>query len=236
MHIRPVGGGADLAVIDDAREPSLSGNHVAVVDGGGVTVWDWQADTPVDSITGVSHPALAWPLLAYVRVDSGSRVIVVRNLENAETEQVRARVKRSVDLGRPSLRGGRLAWHTASRRSSSIVVKTLSSNSPARRRPQPDLAARQPVAQRVAHRLGRAALRQLVPQARLGPEQGGSDARAAPRPWAYLLDDHHGRRLGLRDALAAEDRRRERPANPLLAAFSPASPPVEGLQSSGPVV
>ena len=55
-------------------------------------------------------------------------MIVVRNLDT-DAGQVRARVKRSVDLGRPSLRGGRLAWHTASRRSSSIVVKTLSSNS-----------------------------------------------------------------------------------------------------------
>jgi hypothetical protein len=129
VHIRPAAGGADLAVIDDSREPSLSGNHVAVVDGGGVTVWDWQSDSPVDSISGVSHPALDWPLLAYVRAESSSRVIVVRNLDNG-TEQVRARVKRSIDLGRPSLRGNRLAWHTASRRSSSILTKTLGAKSP----------------------------------------------------------------------------------------------------------
>jgi cytochrome c biogenesis protein CcdA len=128
--IRPLGGGPDV-VIPDAREPSLSGNHVAVVDGAGVTVWDWQSETPVETVPGVSHPALAWPLLAYVRVDSSSRVIVVRNLENpGDQGQVRARVKRSVDLGRPSLRGNRLAWHTASRRSSSILVKTLGAKAP----------------------------------------------------------------------------------------------------------
>jgi hypothetical protein len=129
VHIRPAGGGADVQVIDGAGEPSLSGSHVAVVDGGGVTVWDWQSMNQVESIPGVSHPALDWPLLAYVQVDSSSRVIVVRNLDNG-TEQVRVRVKRSIDLGRPSLRGNRLAWHTASRRSSSILTKTLGAKSP----------------------------------------------------------------------------------------------------------
>jgi hypothetical protein len=125
--IRPLGGGPDV-VIPDAREPSLSGNHVAFVRNGGVTVLNWQTSDET-SFDGVSHPALDWPLLAYVRVDSSSRVIVVRNLDDG-TEQVRARVKRSIDLGRPSLRGNRLAWHTASRRSSSILTKTLGAKSP----------------------------------------------------------------------------------------------------------
>jgi hypothetical protein len=124
VHIRPTGGGPDLAVVDDAGEPSLSGRYVAYVDGGGVTVYDWQGGTEVDSIPGVSHPALAWPLLAYVRVGSTSRAIVVRNLLTGDG-RARVRVKRSIDLGRPSLRGGRLAWHTASRRRSRIYVKTL---------------------------------------------------------------------------------------------------------------
>jgi hypothetical protein len=125
--IRPLGGGPDI-VIPDAREPSLSGNHVAFVRDGGVTVLNWQTSDETN-FDGVSHPALDWPLLAYVRVDSSSRVIVVHNLDNG-TEQVRARVKRSIDLGRPSLRGNRLAWHTASRRSSSILTKTLGAKSP----------------------------------------------------------------------------------------------------------
>jgi hypothetical protein len=120
--VRP-GGGPDV-VIPDAREPALSGKYVAVVDGGGVTVYDWQTLTPYQSIPNATHPALAWPLLAYVRVNSGSRVIVVRNLDTGD-EQVRVRVKRSVDLGRPSLRRGRLAWNTISRRRSRILVKTL---------------------------------------------------------------------------------------------------------------
>ena len=68
VAIRPVGGGADLVVIADAREPSLSGNHVAFVDGGGVTVCDWQADTPVDE-----HPRrlAPGPRLAAARLRQG---------------------------------------------------------------------------------------------------------------------------------------------------------------------
>jgi hypothetical protein len=34
-------------------------------------------------------------------------------------------VKPSFDLGRPALRGGRLAWHTASRKQSRIMLKSL---------------------------------------------------------------------------------------------------------------
>jgi hypothetical protein len=127
--IRP-SGGSD-AVIPDAGEPSVSGNHVAYFDGSDVVVYNWQASSEEARIPGVSHPALDWPLLAYVRVDPGARVIVVRNLENpGDQGQVRARVKRSIDLGRPSLRGNRLAWHTASRRSSSILTKTLGAKAP----------------------------------------------------------------------------------------------------------
>jgi hypothetical protein len=56
-------------------------------------------------------------------------VIVVRNL-NTGTQRVCARVRRSLDLGRPSLRGRRLAWHTASRRASSILTKTIGAKTP----------------------------------------------------------------------------------------------------------
>ena len=72
-----------------------------------------------------SHPALDWPNLAYVVRGSDGRRLIVRNLVNGQTKRP-TQVPLSVDLGRPSLRQGRLAWHRVSRRQSRIVVMTLS--------------------------------------------------------------------------------------------------------------
>lgn len=111
----------------DAGQPALSGEYLAYVDDQGIRVVRWQDGSEVTRIDDVnaSRPALDWPTLAYVRRGADSRRLIVRNLGSGATKHP-VRVPLSVDLGRPSLRHGRLAWHTVSRRGSRIVVLTLS--------------------------------------------------------------------------------------------------------------
>ncbi len=122
--VRPAGG-ADV-VYPDASQPALSGEYLAYVDDQGIRVVRWQDGTPVASIDdpNASRPALDWPSLAFVRRGADSRRIIVRDLGSGATKHP-VSVSLSVDLGRPSLRHGRLAWHIVSRRGSRIVVLTL---------------------------------------------------------------------------------------------------------------
>jgi len=111
----------------DASQPALSGEYLAYVDDQGIRVVRWQDGTEVARVAGpdVSRPGLNWPNLAFVQRGADSRRLIVRDLVSGETKRP-ASVPLSVDLGRPSLRHGRLAWHTVSRRVSRIVVFTLS--------------------------------------------------------------------------------------------------------------
>jgi hypothetical protein len=110
---------------DNASEPALSGEYLAYVDAQGIRVVRWGGGNEVARIADAFHPALDWPNLAYVVRGSNRRRLIVRNLVNGQTKRP-ARVPTNVDLGRPSLRQGRLAWHRVSRRQSRIVVMTLS--------------------------------------------------------------------------------------------------------------
>jgi hypothetical protein len=116
-------------VLPGAAEPALSGRYLAYVDDQGIRVVEWQGGgvNEVARISGnaLSYPALSGPNVAFVRRDDDSRRLIVRNLVTGETK-LPAKVPRSVDLGRPSLRDGRLAWHRNSRRQSRIVVMSMS--------------------------------------------------------------------------------------------------------------
>ncbi len=123
--VRPLGGGPDV-VYPNASQPSLQGEYLAYVDAGGIRVVRWATGEEVGRVDNptASHPALEWPLVAFVRRDPSYRRLVVRNLETGGYV-IHVSVKPGFDLGRPSLRGGRLAWHVASRKQSRIVLKTL---------------------------------------------------------------------------------------------------------------
>jgi hypothetical protein len=123
--VRPAAGGD--AVFPDASQPALSGQYLAYVDDQGIRVVRWPDGTDVARVTGpVSRPALDWPNLAYVRREGGYWRLVVRNLVSGQ-RKLPARTRANVDLGRPSLRDGRLAWHVVSRTESKIFVRTLAS-------------------------------------------------------------------------------------------------------------
>jgi hypothetical protein len=114
----------------DAAQPALSGEYLAYVDDQGIRVVTWQDGDEVFRIDdpNASRPALDWPKLAYVTRGTERRRLIVRDLVSGEVKRP-ASVPLNVDLGRPSLRHGRLAWHTVSRRGSRIVVRTLASSS-----------------------------------------------------------------------------------------------------------
>jgi hypothetical protein len=115
-------------VIEHARSPSIDGELVAYVDDAGIHVVNWRTQEELALVTGiVSKPALDWPLLAFKREGSSSEAIVLADLRDpaAPVERRIARTARSNDLGRPSLVGGRLAWHRVTQKDSRIFVYTL---------------------------------------------------------------------------------------------------------------
>jgi hypothetical protein len=121
--------GVPEIVYPNASQPALSGQYLAYVDGAGIRVVRWADGTEVGRIgnTAASRPALDWPLVAFVRRDGSRKRMVARNVVTGGYK-IHVSVKAGVDLGRPSLRGGRLAWHTVTRSESRVMVKPLKSN------------------------------------------------------------------------------------------------------------
>jgi hypothetical protein len=122
--VRPPSGAG--AVFPNASQPALSGEYLAYVDGQGIRVVRWRNGSQVARIANpsASRPALDWPNLAFVYRDPSRKRLIVRNLSTGRTRRP-AKVSLSADLGRPSLRDGRLAWHVVTRRWSGIYVRTL---------------------------------------------------------------------------------------------------------------
>jgi hypothetical protein len=123
--VRPLTGGD--VVYPNASQPALSGRFLAYVDNQGIRIVRWQDGTQVARIANpnASRPALDWPTIAFVRREPNQKRLVVRNLVSGTT-RLPTKVPLNVDLGRPSLRHGRVAWHTVSRKISRIIVQTLS--------------------------------------------------------------------------------------------------------------
>jgi hypothetical protein len=89
-----------------------------------VRIVRWSDGTPVASVPNAARPALEWPLLAFIRREGGYKRIIVRNVVKGG-HRVHVSVGTSAQLGRPSLRNGRLAWHTVTRSQSSVLWKPL---------------------------------------------------------------------------------------------------------------
>ncbi|MEO8290147.1 MAG: hypothetical protein ABI649_04045 [Gaiellaceae bacterium] len=116
--------------IQPAAGPGLDGDLLAYMDSSGIRVVNWRTGAQVGRINGaVSQPALDWPLLAFRRDDASYDRLMLANLTNAGSPQERqiAAVPAANDLGRPSLRYGRLAWHRIRQRDSSVIVLYLAS-------------------------------------------------------------------------------------------------------------
>ncbi len=116
--------------VSPANAPALDGNYLAYEDDQGIKVIDWRNDTPVSELDGpYSHPALDYPLLAYIRDDGAHERLVLSDISQPNPDQrIIASVRSAADLGRPALRGGRLAWHRIVHGGSAIYVLNLRTN------------------------------------------------------------------------------------------------------------
>lgn len=110
----------------EGESPSLSGRYLAYAAADGVRVVEWRApETAPIVIAGASKPALAWPRLVYRRdADDGTRRLWVENLSNGWRRRL-VTVSPAADIGRATISDGRIAWHTATARGSSIFVHTI---------------------------------------------------------------------------------------------------------------
>jgi cytochrome c biogenesis protein CcdA len=118
--------GRPQIVYENASQPALDRSFLAYVDGAGVRIVRWLDGTEVGRVPSrtARRPALDWPLVAFVRREEGWRRLVVRNIVTGG-HRVHVSVRAGAQLGRPSLRGGRLAWHTVTRSQSSVLWKPL---------------------------------------------------------------------------------------------------------------
>jgi hypothetical protein len=120
---------ASPVVVSGAWSPSVDGDLLAYVDGGGIKVINWSTLQQVAHIDGaVSKPALDWPLLAFVRTGSTYKRLILANLTNSDAPVERRIVKVGIgnDLGRPSLASGRIAWHKVMAVGSQVYSQVLS--------------------------------------------------------------------------------------------------------------
>ena len=100
------------------RLPAVSGRPAARRPRpAGISVVDWTTGDELARVDNpnASRPALDWPLVAFGLPGRGFKRLVVRNLQTGGS-RVHASVRAYLQLGRPSLSGGRLAWHVASRK------------------------------------------------------------------------------------------------------------------------
>jgi hypothetical protein len=110
--------------------PAVDGDFLAYDDAQGVKVINWRTEELVARVDGqVAKPALDWPLLAFVRTDSTYKRLIVADYTDpaSPTEREIVRINRVNDLGRPSLAGGRIAWHRVTAGSSTVYAQVLAS-------------------------------------------------------------------------------------------------------------
>ena len=115
--------------VPHAASPALDGDYLAYGDAEGIKVINWRTGARVAQLDGaVAKPALDWPLLAFVRTGTTYERVVLANFTDPAAPRQRGIVRtlRKNDLGRPSLAGGRIAWHIVSRAQSRVFVQVLS--------------------------------------------------------------------------------------------------------------
>jgi hypothetical protein len=111
--------------VPGAGAPSLDADLLAYADDAGVRVIRWTTGEEVARVPGVGRPALDWPLLAVVRRPPGhGATLELVNLASGR-RRIIDRAGPGVDLGRPALRGGIVAWHKAAARRSVVLLRPV---------------------------------------------------------------------------------------------------------------
>lgn len=106
----------------EASAPALDGDRLAYVAADGIRIVNRRTRDPIGHLrVNATAVALDWPWIAYRVERPKRRVLILRNLDTGAARTI-ARLAPSADLGRPSLRHGRLAWHAANKRGSKITL------------------------------------------------------------------------------------------------------------------
>lgn len=149
--IRRADGKPDV-VVPNAESPALDRGYLAYQGDDGLHVIRWRSGDELDALPGaLEKPALAWPWLVYRKWHGHSAPrtatfrppgrttglqhggherysLHLRNLVTGE-HRVLARGKDGLELGRPSIEAGRVAWHGSDVNGSKVLVYTISSKS-----------------------------------------------------------------------------------------------------------
>jgi MFS family permease len=108
-----------------AQHPSVNASLLAFTDARGISVVDWTSGRRVYRINGaVEKPAIAWPWIAYLRRARTGTALELRHIVRG-TRRVIDNARPDEDLGRPALKGGRLAWHYATGRRSEVWLANV---------------------------------------------------------------------------------------------------------------
>ncbi len=114
------------------RSPALDGDVLAYADDLGVRVVRWRTGEEVARLDGpLAKPAIDYPRVAYVRAVGGGQRLELRDLVTGAMRVV-ARGGPGVNIGRPALRSGLIAWHVAAGRRSQIRLGPADGSRPSR--------------------------------------------------------------------------------------------------------
>jgi hypothetical protein len=112
--------------VPGSRSPALDFDLLAYTDGAGVNVIRWTTGEQIARVPGdVDQAAIDWPRIAYVRRTGSGERLEMLNLVSGHLVTL-SRAGPLVDLGRPALRGGYVAWHRASGQLSEVRVRPVS--------------------------------------------------------------------------------------------------------------
>jgi cytochrome c biogenesis protein CcdA len=147
--------GEPNVVVSDAESPALDRGYLAYQGDDGLHVIRWRSGHELEALPGaLEKPALAWPWLVYrkwhghaaprtatfrppgrpsvLQHDGHERYSMhLRNLVTGG-HRVLARGTDGLELGRPSIEAGRVAWHASDVNGSKILVYTISNRTRSR--------------------------------------------------------------------------------------------------------
>lgn len=111
--------------IPGTRSPALDFDLLAYTDAEGINVIRWTTGEQIARVPGaVDQAAIDWPRIAYVRREPSGERLELLDLVSGRLVTL-ARAGPRVDIGRPALRGGFVAWHRASGQRSEVRVRRV---------------------------------------------------------------------------------------------------------------
>jgi hypothetical protein len=112
-------------LVPGSRSPALDFDLLAYTDAAGINVIRWTTGEQIARVPGaVDQPAIDWPRIAYVRRTGSGERLEMLNLVTGHLVTL-SRAGPLVDIGRPALRGGYVAWHRAAGQRSEVRVRRV---------------------------------------------------------------------------------------------------------------